>query len=197
MTLTLPLQATDILLDIQNELLRPIHRSLEVTAFALPPVHALDLGVTPAILDFDLLAEAALRFLKHGLVDQFHAARFTSAVLVIAPVREPAPAPASAVELFLVVEAHVYQTSQRRPASDLSNLLIDVAGLSFQLFFVVLLVRSGCPTTRKLPTTRQVVDRLKGHNTGWEVYIASRSKQSVEAKLGDLWSIAERVGMKL
>lgn len=105
-TLTLLLQSADLIFQLHYDLQRPVHRSHQSATFALPPFQPVDLGATAAMLGLDFLAQAALAVVIVGSVDEFHAACFASAVLVVALVSKAGPTPVPAGESLLIVKAH-------------------------------------------------------------------------------------------
>lgn len=76
------------------------------TAFTFPILDLGFVGVPLLVLDLDFLAKAAIFGLWGDMGDQFHAARFTTAVLLVAVGLEVTPAEILALIFELLVEAH-------------------------------------------------------------------------------------------
>ena len=81
------------------------HKSI---SFAFPSVHSFELGASPAVFGFDLLAEAALHCRIFGQIYEFHAARLASPIFIIALVCKTGPTPVPTRKSLLVVKAHAY-----------------------------------------------------------------------------------------
>jgi hypothetical protein len=97
------------LLDLAVQLVDDVLRFLDggwVPSLALPAGDSIYLSLTFAKLGVHLVAVLALAVLIDCLVDQFHAACFSHAVLPVAVLAEVAPFPIAAGETGLFVEAH-------------------------------------------------------------------------------------------
>lgn len=123
--LTLPLQDENLLVQVHNQFVGPIHRGHQIGTLPFPPFEAVDLGASPAKFSLDLLAETAFAAVVLGHVDEFHTACFAGAVLVIASVSKVGPAPVSTGESLLVVKTHAYRMRQCHsvPSCDQTHLL--------------------------------------------------------------------------
>lgn len=107
--LAFPLQSTNLLVQLHDELVGPVDGGHQSGTFPLPPFQAVNLGASTPEFGFNLLAEAALVVVVLSHINELHPARFAGAVLVIAPVGEAGPAPVSTGETLLVVKTHAYQ----------------------------------------------------------------------------------------
>lgn len=120
--LPLSLQAENLLVQLHYQSLRPVHRSYQSRTLPFPPLDAVDLGASAAVLGLDLLTQATHAALMFGHVDQFHAACLAGPVFIVAAMGEASPAPVSAYESFLIVKTHAYLRVSAANDSDAKNL---------------------------------------------------------------------------
>lgn len=103
---SLRLELGNLSVEIVDNLQRLFNRRDEFSALPLPASELDDLLVLAAALGVDLLARLAALAVLMDVEDEFHAARFTCAVLAVAVLAEAVPFPVAAVEQDLVEEAH-------------------------------------------------------------------------------------------
>ena len=106
--ITLLLQLDDFFVEGFDGILWFFDRRHKSISFAFPSVHSFELGASPTVFGFDLLAEAALRCRIFGQIHEFHAACLASPIFIIALVCKTGPVPVPTRKSPLVVKAHVY-----------------------------------------------------------------------------------------
>jgi hypothetical protein len=107
--LAFPLQSTNLLVQLHDELVGPVNGGHQSGPLPLPSFQAINLGASTSEFGFNLLAEATLVVVVLSHINELHSACFAGAILVIAPMGEAGPAPVSTGETLLVVKTHAYQ----------------------------------------------------------------------------------------